>query len=65
MTEETRRYKILQLDTTGWVVPDDRVDVNLTREECNGRIRWYLDQGISPDRLKAGLYIPEETTESE
>ena len=64
MTEETRRYKVLQLDTTGWEVPDDKVDVNLTREECNGRIRWYLDQGISPDRLKAGLYIPEETTES-
>ena len=64
MTEETRRYKILQLDTTGWVVPDDRVDVNLTREQCNARLRWYLDQGISPDRIKAGLYIPEETTES-
>ena len=59
MTEETRRYKVLQLDTTGWEVPDDRVDVNLTREECYGRIRWYLDQGISPDRLKAGVYIPE------
>ena len=64
MTEETRRYKILQLDTTGWVVPDDRVDVNLTREQCNARLRWYLDQGISPDRIKAGIYIPEETTES-
>ena len=64
MTEETRRYKVLQLDTTGWEVPDDRVDINLTREECNSRIRWYLDQGISPDRLKAGVYIP-ETTESE
>ena len=59
MTEETRRYKVLQLDTTGWEVPDDRVDLNLTREECNDRIRWYLDQGISPDRLKAGVYIPE------
>ena len=58
MTEE-RKYKVLQLDTTGWVVPDDRVDVNLTREECNARLRWYLDQGISPDRIKAGLYIPE------
>ena len=64
MTEETRRYKVLQLDTTGWVVPDDRVDVNLTREQCNARLRWYLDQGISPDRIKAGIYIPEETTES-
>ena len=63
MTEE-RKYKVLQLDTTGWVVPDDRVDVNLTREQCNARLRWYLDQGISPDRLKAGLYIPEATTES-
>ncbi len=63
MTEE-RKYKVLQLDTTGWVVPDDRVDVNLTREQCNARLRWYLDQGISPDRIKAGLYIPEETTES-
>ena len=59
MTEETRRYKVLQLDTTGWEVPDDRVDVNLTREQCNARLRWYLDQGISPDRLKAGVYIPE------
>ena len=58
MTEE-RKYKVLQLDTTGWVVPDDRVDVNLTREQCNARLRWYLDQGISPDRLKAGVYIPE------
>ena len=63
MTEE-RKYKVLQLDTTGWVVPDDRVDVNLTRAQCNGRLRWYLDQGISPDRIKAGIYIPEETTES-
>tara|TARA_E500000081_G_scaffold144422_1_gene165189 strand:- start:431 stop:607 length:177 start_codon:yes stop_codon:yes gene_type:complete len=58
MTEE-RKYKVLQLDTTGWVVPDDRVDANLTREECNSRLRWYLDQGISPDRIKAGVYIPE------
>ena len=58
MTEE-RKYKVLQLDTTGWVVPDDRVDTNLTREECNSRLRWYLDQGISPDRIKAGVYIPE------
>jgi len=58
MTEE-RKYKVLQLDTTGWVVPDDRVDVNLTREQCNARLRWYLDQGISPDRIKAGVYVQE------
>ena len=55
-SEDISRLKIV-VDEPNATATD--VDVNLTREECNGRIRWYLDQGISPDRLKAGVYIPE------
>ena len=57
MSEE-KRYNLLQLDTTGWNIIHNVDDVNLTREECDARIEFYLSQGISPDRLKAGRYIP-------
>ena len=57
MTDE-KRYNLLQLDTTGWNIIHNVDDVNLTREECDLRLEFYLKQGISPERLKASRYIP-------
>tara|TARA_B100001109_G_scaffold165549_1_gene134845 strand:+ start:435 stop:608 length:174 start_codon:yes stop_codon:yes gene_type:complete len=57
MSEE-KRYNLMQLDTTGWNIINNQDDVNLTREECDVRIKYYLDQGIAPERLKASRYIP-------
>ena len=57
MSEE-KLYNLLQLDTTGWNVGNKENDVNLTKEECDLRLNFYLSQGVSPDRLKASRYIP-------
>ena len=57
MTDE-KRYTLLQLDTTGWNILHDVNDVNLTKEECDARLKYYLHEGVAPERLKASRYIP-------
>ena len=57
MTDE-KRYTLLQLDTTGWNIFHDVDDVNLTKEECDARLEYYLNEGVAPERLKASRYIP-------
>jgi hypothetical protein len=48
MTEQ-KFYKIWQLYTTGWEV----IDRKLTKEECDLRLREYVDSGENPNSLKA------------
>ena len=55
MSDE-KRYNLMQLDTTGWNIINNQDDVNLTKEQCDIRIEYYLNQGIAPERLKASRY---------
>ena len=52
MTEPSiKRYKLLELATTGW----EQIDVdanNMTKEECDAKLRDYIGDGVSPQRLK-------------
>lgn len=52
---EERLYKIQELNTTGWedVLEDDNSNRKLTKEQCDAKLRTYLEIGISPERLRA------------
>ena len=52
MTDENKRYDIKQLLTTGWEIVDKSMDTNLTREQCDGRIKHYSDDGVPPNRIQ-------------
>ena len=51
MTDENKRYEIRQLLTTGWERVED-TDTNLTREQCDNRIKNYNNNGIPPSRIQ-------------
>ena len=51
MTEE-KRYKILELVTTGYHLISNRA-YNLTREQCNVMINEFIENGQSPNSIKA------------
>ena len=53
MTEE-KRYKILELVTTGYHLIDNRA-YNLTKEECDIMLNRYVENGQSPNAIKAVL----------
>ena len=53
MTEE-KRYKILELVTTGYHLIDNRA-YNLTKEQCDRLINEYIENGQSPNSIKAVL----------
>ena len=53
MTEE-KRYKILELVTTGYHLIDSRA-YNLTKEQCNVMINEFIEKGQSPSAIKAVL----------
>ena len=74
MSEE-KRYKILELVTTGYHLIDNRA-YNLTKEECDVMLNEFVEKGQSPTALKAVLmndpryteekpsptgYVPEDT----
>ena len=44
-------YEIRQLTTTGWELNDEN-DTNLTREQCDDRIRQYTNDGVPPNRIQ-------------
>ena len=48
-------YKIQELATTGWedILHEDQTVKRYTKEECNERLRMYVDGGITPSRLRA------------
>ena len=51
MSEE-KRYKILELVTTGYHLIDNRA-YNLTKEECDVMINEFIGNGQSPNAIKA------------
>ena len=53
MTEE-KRYKILELVTTGYHLISNRA-YNLTKEECDVMINEFIENGQSPTSIKAVL----------
>ena len=61
MTEE-KRYKILELVTTGYHLIDNRA-YNLTKEDCNVMINRYIENGQSPNAIKAVLVDDPRYTE--
>jgi hypothetical protein len=45
-------YKVMEFTTQGWEVPGDEFR-KLTKEIATDRINYLLNEGISPDRIKA------------
>lgn len=45
-------YKILILETMGWVIGDKEKDVKLTKKEGVNRYNYYLSEGIAPNRIQ-------------
>ena len=53
MTEE-KRYKILELVTTGYHLIDNRA-YNLTKEQCDAMLNEFVENVQSPNAIKAVL----------
>ena len=51
MTEE-RRWKIQELTTEGWTSIYPSTD-SLIKADCNVELRSYIENGLSPDRIRA------------
>ena len=49
------KYKVVELGTSGWCVNDPKQDVGLDREQARVRLNFYMNEGISPDRLRAQI----------
>jgi|TARA_B100001778_G_scaffold170742_1_gene140335 hypothetical protein len=52
---ENVKYKVVELGTSGWCVNDPKQDVGLDREQARVRLNFYMNEGISPDRLRAQI----------
>ena len=50
---DNNRYKILELDTTGWQVIAEAQ--NLTNEDCDVKLNEFMRRGANPNALKAVL----------
>jgi len=55
MPEEETRYRVVELGTSGWCVNDPKRDVGLDKDQARERLNCYLNEGISPDRLRAQI----------
>jgi len=51
-TPPERRYRVEELTTQGWELADYNT-VNLTREDANRALQNLLNDGLSPDRIRA------------
>ena len=49
------KYKVVELGTSGWCVNDPKQDVGLNKEQARERLNFYMNEGISPDRLRAQI----------
>ena len=49
------KYKVVEVGTSGWCVTDPKHDVGLTKEQADIRLQFYLEEGISPNRLRAQI----------
>ena len=52
---ENVKYKVVELGTSGWCVNDPKQDVGLNKEQASERLNFYMNEGISPDRLRAQI----------
>ena len=52
---EDTKYKGVELGTSGWCVNDPSQDVGLDKEQARERLNFYMNEGISPDRLRAQI----------
>ena len=52
---ENVKYKVVELGTSGWRVNDPKQDVGLDKEQARVRLNFYMNEGISPDRLRAQI----------
>ena len=52
---ENVKYKVVELGTSGWCVNDPKQDVGLDKEQARDRLNFYMNEGISPDRLRAQI----------
>ena len=52
---ENVKYKVVELGTSGWCVNDPSQDVGLDKEQARVRLNFYMNEGISPDRLRAQI----------
>ena len=48
-------YRIEELTTEGWTLVDNST-TQLTKEQCDAKLQWYVDTGnVNPNRLRAVL----------
>ena len=52
---ENVKYRVVELGTSGWCVNDPKQDVGLDKEQARERLNFYMNEGISPDRLRAQI----------
>ena len=52
---ENVKYKVVELGTSGWCVNDPKQEVGLNKEQARERLNFYMNDGISPDRLRAQI----------
>ena len=55
MADGEVRYRVVELGTSGWCVNDPKQDVGLDKEQARVRLNFYMNEGISPDRLRAQI----------
>ena len=55
MADGEVRYRVVELVTSGWCVNDPKRDVGLNKDQAKERFNFYLNEGISPDRLRAQI----------
>ena len=46
-------YRVVELGTNGWGVPDEKRDVHLTKAQAEERLNFHINEGVSPSRLRA------------
>ena len=51
MTQQ-KLWKVQELSTNGWTSIDPQSD-NLTKEQCDTEIVNYIENGLSPSRVRA------------
>ena len=50
---DTKLWKIIILDTTGWNNIEESNCVKLTKEQCTDRIESLLAEGYNPNHIRA------------
>lgn len=52
----TQRYRIEELFTSGWELIDESAS-NLTKEQCDQKLQYYLSSGYNPNYLRAVIDV--------